>query len=115
MDLARLSDSQAYQIAEPIWEKMKIGSNTVHYETFSSSFSGELKELVTRERFEGQCKEFPLLTSLGKSTPVACIRRGEGITIIFKQLSTTLEGEFVGQLTLSGTHENQKVINAQVY
>jgi len=115
VEITSLSDTQTYEIAEPIWEKMKIGSNTVDYETFSSFFSEDLKNLVTRERFESQCKEFPLLTSLGKATPIACIRRKDGITVIFRQLSTTLEGEFIGQLTLSGTEEKHEVINAQVY
>ena len=115
MEISSLSDTKIYEIAEPIWEKMKIGSNAIDYEKFSAFFSEDLKKLITRERFESQCKEFPLLTSLGKATPIACIRRKEGATIIFRQLSTTLEGEFIGQLTLSGTQEKHKVINAQVY
>ena len=113
--MTKLSDAQAFELAAPIWEKIKIASNAADYESFSSSFSEELRKLVTRERFESQCKEFPLLTSLGSAMPIACIRRKEGITVIFRQFSTTLEGEFVGQLTLSGTHEEPKVTNVQVY
>jgi hypothetical protein len=115
MDVSKLSDEEVYELAEPIWENMRKGSNNVDYETFSCFFSASLKGRVNKERFENQCKEFPLLTSLGAATPVACIRRKEGVTVIFRQLSTRLEGEFVGQLTLAGTHEKNKVINAQVY
>lgn len=115
VDLSDLSDEQIYELAAPIWNKMNKGSNSVDYETFSSSFSVSLKERVNKERFENQCKEFPLLTSLGAATPVACIRRKEGVTVIFRQLSTRLEGEFIGQLTLSGAKEKSEVINAQVY
>ena len=115
MNLVDLPDIQAFEFATPIWEKMKAGSNEVDYEQFSSSFSQDLKKLVTKERFESQCGEFPLLTSLGESNPIACIRRKEGITVIYRQLSSALEGEFIGQLTLSGTQESYEVVNAQVY
>jgi len=115
MKVSKLSDTQAFELAAPIWEKMKIGSNAVDYYTFSSSFSEDLKNLVTKDRFESQCKKFPLLTSLGETEPLACIRRKEGITILYRQFSTTLEGEFIGQLTLSGTQDKHEVITAQVY
>ena len=115
MELVKLSDAQAFELATPIWERMKAGSNEINYKIFSSDFSQELKNLVTRDRFEGQCKEFPLLTSLGESESAACIRRKDGITIIYRQLSRALEGEFIGQLTLSGTIEKNEVVNVQVY
>jgi hypothetical protein len=115
MGVFNLSDEEIYALAEPIWGNMCKGSNNVDYEAFSCFFSASFKERVDKERFENQCKEFPLLTSLGAATPVACIRRKEGVTVIFRQLSTRLEGEFVGQLTLAGTDEKNAVINAQVY
>jgi hypothetical protein len=115
MNISNLSDEKIYELADPIWDNMRKGSNLVDYETFSCFFSASLKERLNKERFENQCKEFPLLTSLGAATPVACIRRKEGVTVIFRQFSTRLEGEFVGQLTLSGTHAQNEVINAQVY
>lgn len=115
MEISKLSDEHIYQLATPVWENMKKGSNAVDYEKFSSSFSQTFKNRVDKSRFESQCKEFPLLTSLGQATPVACIRRKEGVTVIFRQLSTKLEGEFIVQVTLSGTSEKYEVINAQAY
>lgn len=106
MELLNLSDEQIYEIANPIWESMTQASNTIDY---------ELKRRVTKDKFENQCKEVTLLTSLGNATPVACIRRDDGVTIIFKLLSTKLTGEFVGQLRLSGTSNNVIVTDAQVY
>ena len=99
----------------PVWEAMSLASKNIDYGTFSAQFSSDLKGLITKERFENQCKESPLLTSLTEASPVACIRRSEGVTVIFRQFSGTLEGEFIGQLTLSGTLEDHEVVNAQVY
>ncbi len=115
MKLSILSDEKIFEIAQPIWDKMSEGSNKVDFELFSGHFSIELKNKIGKERFQSQCKEFPLLTSLGRATPVSCIRRKEGVTIIYRQLSTQLEGEFIGQLTLSGSSHEHRVINAQVY
>jgi len=106
LELLNLSDEQIYEIANPIWESMTQASNTIDY---------ELKRRVTKDKFENQCKEVTLLTSLGNATPVACIRRDDGVTIIFKLLSTKLTSEFVGQLRLSGTSNNVIVTDAQVY
>jgi len=115
LELLNLSDEQIYEIANPIWESMTQASNTIDYELFSNKFNDELKRRVTKDKFENQCKEVTLLTSLGNATPVACIRRDDGVTIIFKLLSTKLTGEFVGQLRLSGTSNNVIVTDAQVY
>lgn len=62
-----------------------------------------------------QSSEIPLLTSLAEVSPVACIRRNEGVTVIFRQFNHSLEGEYIGQLTLAGTLEEHEVVNAQVY
>jgi len=114
--MKNLSESEVYKIANPIWESMSSASNSGDYEKFISHFSTELKELITKERFESQAKEFPLLTSLkNNAMPVACIRRSEGTTVIYKQLSSALEGEFIGQLTLKKTKNGCEVVNAQVY
>lgn len=115
MDLKSLSEEQIYLLSAPIWEAMSAASKYVDYEMFSARFSSSLKNLITKERFESQCQALPLLTSLSEAIPVACIRRSEGVTVIFKQFSHSLEGEFIGQLTLSGTLEEQEVVNAQVY
>lgn len=115
MDISTLSDDKVYEVAIPIWETMMQGSNAINFELFSNSFSSELKERIGKEKFERQCKEFPLLTSLAKAEPIACIRRHDGVTVIFRQLSTQLEGEYIGQVRLSGETNNIEVTDAQVY
>jgi len=108
-------DDEIYEAAIPIWEEMMRGSNAIDYDLFSKDFSVELKERVKKDNFEKQCNSEPLLTNLGTAIPIACIRREDSVTIIFKLLSTALKGEFVGQIRLSGTIKNLKVTDAQVY
>lgn len=115
MDLRQLTDQDIYPLAQTIWDAMSRASRDIDYNTFCQAFSDALKQRISRERYESQCQEFPLLTSLSHAEPVACIRRSEGVTVIFRQFSSQLEGEFIGQLTLAGTAEQHEVVNAQVY
>lgn len=111
-----LSDKEIYKIAEPIWENMNICSNNIDYEGFSKDFSESLKKTITEERFIDQCKNHKILTSLKLgATPVACIRRSEGVGIVFKQLSNEFEGEFMGNLILSKSENKIEVIDATIY
>lgn len=111
-----LSDTEIYKIAAPIWENMNKCSNNIDYEGFSTHFSKGLKNLITQTRFVEQCKNHKLLTSLKLgATPVACIRRAEGVGVVFKQLSTELEGEFIGSIVLSESAGTVEVLDATIY
>lgn len=112
----KLSDSQVYDIAKPIWDNMNQCSNNMDYEGFSRDFSLSLKETISRERFESQCQKFSLLTSLILGAePVAYLRRKEGYGVVFKQLSFKEEGEFMGNLILSIENGKALVIDATIY
>lgn len=110
-----LSDQEIYEISNPIWERMISASNSIDYEKFSTHFSDALKSKISKDKFETQTKENQLLTTLvSGAIPLACIRRSEGVTVLYKQLSSELSEEFLGLLTLSKINEEYRVIDAQV-
>ena len=116
MSLLTYTDTEIHKLAEPIWINIIDGSNQINYKLFSASFSEDLKKKVTEERFHSQCKEFPLLTSLTKDvTFIGCIRRESGTTILWKQKSSKLAGEFLGQVTLQEKNGDISVIEVSVY
>jgi len=115
MDISELPEKQVYEIAAPMWKIIIKGSNEIDFELFSSSFSEELKDRIGKDKFEKQCNEFPLLTSLGSFEPVACFRRENGVTIVFRQFSTRLKGEFIGQLRLIQSEGRTEITELQVY
>ena len=103
------------KLAEPIWMNIIDGSNKSDYKLFSVSFSEDLKQKTTEERFQSQRNEFPLLTSLTKDVKfIDCIRSESGITVLWKQKSSELAGEFLGQLTLDEKNGNVNVIEVSV-
>ena len=114
--MKKITDEEVFEIARPIWINMNICSNNVDYEGFSRDFSDKLKETLTKERFEVQCGKHEILTSLiPNAEPLACIRRKEGYGIIFRQLSSTQEGEFMGNLIINLADGKAKVIDATIY
>ena len=116
MSLPTYTNAEIHKLAEPIWMNIIDGSNQGDYKLFSMSFSEDLKQKITEERFRSQRNEFPLLTSLSKDIKfIDCIRRESGITVLWKQNSSKLAGEFLGQLTLDEKDGNVNVIAVSVY
>lgn len=114
--MKQLTDEEVYKIAKPIWINMNDCSNKTDYFGFTKDFGDELKAKITKERFEEQCKNHPILTSLViGAEPVACIRRKEGYGIVFRQLSTTQQGEFMGNLIIDCSGVKPVVIDATIY
>ncbi len=101
MDLHSLTDSELEEAARPIYLRIIRGSNAGDYSTFSRDFSDELLERITLDRFESQRNEFPLLSSISENFEyVGCIRRDLDVSVLWKLVSTTLKGEFLGSVNL---------------
>ena len=57
-----------------------------------------------------------LLTSLSdKKEVLGCLRRNSHVTIIYKQTSNTIPGEFLGRLVLGVEDGEIKVFGATIY
>ena len=56
------------------------------------------------------------MTSLAEVYKVfGCLRRGMNITVLFKQKSKEIEGEFLGRLVLGVEGDDVKVFGATIY
>ena len=116
MGLESYTNEEIQKLAEPIWANIIEGSNRGDYDMFSENFSEELKHKITNERFRGQRDEFPLLTSLAKDPVfIDCLRRESGVAVLWKQKSTKLAGEFLGQVTLDKREGQVSVVAVSVY
>jgi len=111
-----MSDKEIFEIAAPIWNSLNSASNNKNYEEFSKQFSSKLKAFLTKERFLEQCNKHKLLSTLViGAEPVACIRRSEGVGVVFKQLSSGLSGEFMGNLVLTNTSGGVEILDVTIY
>ena len=116
MDLMEKSDDEIIKIASPIWSNLVKSSNIKDYGGFTKDFSSQMLYGANEVELGKQWSSNKLLTSLSEQQEVlGCIRRGKYITVLYKQKSNTLTGEFLGRLVLGMEGEMVKVFGATIY
>ena len=116
MDLLGKSDQDIMDIAKPIWENLVKSSNIKDYGGFTRDFSSQMLFGANEVELGKQWACNKLLTSLSdKYEFFGCLRRDLYVTILFKQTSNTVPGEFLGRLVLGVEDDEVKVFGATIY
>ena len=101
MSLLNKKDVEIFKIAEPIWDNLVKSSNMKDYGGFTRDFSSQMLYGANEVELGKQWANNKLLTSLSeKQNVLGCIRRDKFITVLYKQTSNVLPGEFLGRLVL---------------
>ena len=116
MNLLEKSDDEIIKIASPIWENLVRSSNNKDYGGFTKDFSSQMLYGANEVELGKQWANNKLLTSLSeKQEFLGCIRRDKFVTVLYKQKSNTVAGEFLGRLVLGLEGEMIKVFGATIY
>ena len=116
MELLNKSDKELKETAQPIWNNLVKSSNIKDYGTFTKDFSSQMLYGANEVELGKQWANNKLLTSLSeKQEFLGTIRRNQFITILYKQTSQTMPGEFLGRLVLGVEDGNVKVFGATIY
>ncbi len=116
MNLLDKSDDEIIKIANPIWENLVRSSNNKDYGSFTKDFSSQMLYGANEVELGKQWANNKLLTSLSeKQEFLGCIRRDKFITVLYKQKSNTVSGEFLGRLVLGLEGDTVKVFGATIY
>ena len=116
MDLINKSDDEIIKIADPIWKNLVRSSNNKDYGSFTKDFSSQMLYGANEVELGKQWANNKLLTSLSeKQEFLGCIRRDKFITVLYKQKSNTVSGEFLGRLVLGLEGDMVKVFGATIY
>ena len=116
MKLSEKSDEELYIIANPIWDNLVKASNMKDYGSFTKDFSTQMLFGANEVELGKQWANNKLLTSLNEEfKPFGCLRRGLNITVLIKQTSKDIPGEFLGRLVLGVEDEEVKVFGATIY
>ena len=116
MNLIDKSDDEIIEIANPIWENLVRSSNNKDYGSFTKDFSSQMLYGANEVELGKQWANNKLLTSLSeKQEFLGCIRRDKFITVLYKQKSDTVAGEFLGRLVLGMEGDMIKVFGATIY
>jgi len=116
MNLLEKSDDEIIKIANPIWENLVRSSNNKDYGSFTKDFSSQMLYGANEVELGKQWANNKLLTSLSENQEfLGCIRRDKFITVLYKQKSNTVSGEFLGRLVLGLEGDMIKVFGATIY
>ena len=116
MELLNKSDKELKEIAQPIWDNLIKSSNIKDYGTFTKDFSSQMLYGANEVELGKQWANNKLLTSLSeKQEFLGTIRRNQFITVLYKQTSQTMPGEFLGRLVLGVEDNVVKVFGATIY
>ena len=116
MNLLEKSDQEIIDIANPIWENLVRSSNIKDYGGFTKDFSSQMLFGANEVELGKQWANNKLLTTLSDKREVfGCLRRDSYVTILYKQTSNTVSGEFLGRLVLGVEDNEVKVFGATIY
>ena len=116
MEFLEKSDKEIKDIAQPIWDNLVKTSNIKDYGGFTKDFSSQMLYGANEVELGKQWANNKLLTSLSeKQEFLGCIRRAQFITVLYKQKSNTVSGEFLGRLVLGLEGDVVKVFGATIY
>ena len=116
MNLLEKSDQEIIDIANPIWDNLVRSSNIKDYGGFTKDFSSQMLFGANEVELGKQWANNKLLTDLSvKKEVFGCLRRDFYVTVLFKQKSNTVPGEFLGRLVLGVEDDEVKVFGATIF
>ena len=116
MSLLDKKDQEIFKIAEPIWDNLVRSSNMKDYGGFTKDFSSQMLYGANEVELGKQWANNKLLTSLSdKKEVLGCLRRNSHITVLYKQTSNSVNGDFLGRLVLGVEDGEVKVFGATIY
>jgi hypothetical protein len=116
MDLLNKTDEEIIKISDPIWDNLVRSSNIKDYGSFTRDFSSQMLFGANEVELGKQWANNKLLTSLSDNKVfLGCLRRNLHITVLYKQTSNTVPGDFLGRLVLGLEDNEVKVFGATIY
>ena len=116
MDLLAKSDDEIFALAKPFWENLVRASNLKDYGGFTKDFSSQMLYGANEVELGKQWASNDLISSLSEGCKAfGCLKRGQHVTILYKQTSTKIPGEFLGRLVLGEEGDQIKVFGATIF
>ena len=103
-------------MARPLWRDLVRYSNEGKYGDFVKNFSSSLALAMNQVVAGHQFANSELARSLSeKFDPLGIIRRGEHVTVLFRQRSTKKPGEWLGRLVLGYEDGKVRIFGASIF
>jgi len=116
MSLVDKTDEEIIEIANPMWDNLVICSNNKDYSGFTKDFSAQMLYGANEVELGKQWSNNKLLVNLSTNFFfLGCLRRNDFVTVLFKQTSDKLPGEYLGRLVLGIEGDKIKIFGATIF
>ena len=116
MNLLDKSDEEIIKIADPLWNNLINCSNKKDYSGFTKDFSAQMLYGANEVEIGKQWTNNELLVNLSiNSECLGCLRRNEYVTVLYRQSSNKISGDFLGRLVLGVEDDIIKIFGATIF
>ena len=110
------TDEQIRAVADPLWRQLVKHSNEGNYGEFAKNFSSSLALAMNQVVAGHQFANSELARHLSENVDaLGIIRRGEHVTVLYRQRSTTRPGEWLGRLVLGYENGQVRIFGASIF
>jgi hypothetical protein len=110
------ADEEIRAIADPLWRDLLKHSNEGEYGEFVKNFSSSMARAMDQVTVGHQFANSELARNLSDEFDyLGIIRRGEHVTVLYRQRSTKKPGEWLGRLVLGYENEKIRIFGASIF
>ncbi len=116
MNVVESSDEEIRAIADPLWRDLLKASNEGKYGEFVQKFTKSLALTMNEVVVNHQFANSELARNLSEHVDyLGIIRRGEHVTVLYRQRSTKRPGEWLGRLVLGYEDGDIRIFAASIF
>lgn len=116
VNIIEKTDTEILAMADPLWRGLVKSSNEGTYGEFAKNFSSNLALAMNTVVANHQFANSELARSLSEDIDVlGIIRRGEHVTVLYRQRSTKKPGEWLGRLVLGYENGTVRIFGASIF
>ena len=116
MNIVGKSDEEIRAMADPLWRDLLRNSNEGKYGDFVKKFARSLALAMNQVTVNHQFANSELARNLDESPDyLGIIRRGEHVTVLYRQRSTRKPGEWLGRLVLGYEDGEVRIFAASIF
>ena len=116
MNILDKTDEEILELAHPMWADLVKYSNEENYGAFTRNFSASLLMGANEIEMGKQFARSELTKNLSEDYEyLGMIRRGEHVTVLYKQRNKAKDGEWLGRLVLGYEKDKVKIFGCTLF
>jgi len=116
VNITEKTDEKILAMARPLWRDLVKASNEGKYGEFARNFSSSMALAMNQVVAGHQFANSELARNLSEEIDaIGVIRRGEHVTVLYRQRSTKKPGEWLGRLVLGYEDGKVRIFSATIF